>query len=411
MTRLRSASGRGLRLLAAASLASVVALVAAGCSGAPAAPAPSPTPTRLAGVPTAEIEALFQDGAAAMHLPGAFLLLETPDGELTSSYGATQLDGHEAPAADTRIRVGSNTKTWTGTVVLQLVEEGKLKLDDPVSLYRPDVPNGQDITIRMLLDMRSGLYNYTEDAGFAAAMDADPQRVWSPEELIKVGLSRPPYFAPDQGYHYSNTNTALLGVIVEKLTGDSLHDVFQDRIFNPLGMSESLFPVATDANIPRPLSHGYSFGTNFDTLDAPALDAAQLQDFYAGEREPDDHTFDNPSWAYAAGAGISSARDLAIWAKALAGGTLLEPATQAQRTQFQKTSPTAPADAPTYGLALANFANGYLGHTGELPGYNSFAASDPKTGVTLVVWANLAPTGDGKDPATTIARSIIERIG
>jgi D-alanyl-D-alanine carboxypeptidase len=410
MARIRSAHGRGIRLVVATALASVVALVAAGCSEVPANPTPTPLPTELSGISTAEVESLFQDGAAAMHLPGAFLLLDTPDGRFTSSYGTTEIGGEAPPTAESHIRIGSVTKTWTGTVVLQLAEEGKLKLDDPVSLYRPDVPNGQNITIRMLLDMRSGLYNYTEDPGFAAAMDADPQRVWSPEELIEVGLSRPPYFAPDQGYHYSNTNTALLGTIVEKLTGESLHDAFQERIFNPLGMTDSLFPVPTDSDLPRPLSHGYSFGTNLDTLDAPALDAGQLQDFYAGTLQPDDHTFDNPSWAYAAGAGISTANDLAVWAKALANGTLLDPATQAAREQFQKTSPTAPAAAATYGLALGNFG-GYYGHTGELPGYNSFVASNPRTGVTLIVWANLAPTGDGKDPATTIARSIIESVG
>ncbi|MEN2738905.1 serine hydrolase domain-containing protein [Microbacterium sp. X-17] len=407
MTRIRSAHRRGIRLASATVLASVVALVAAGCS---AAAAPAPSPTELSGISTAKVEALFQQGAADLHMPGAFLLLETPDGEFSSSYGATQIGGETPPAAGTHIRVGSNTKTWTGTVILQLAEEGKLKLDDPVSRFRSDVPNGENITIRMLLDMRSGLYNYTEDPGLAAAMDANPQRVWAPAELIKVGLSQPPYFAPDQGYHYSNTNTAILGTIIEQLENKSLHDVFQERLFNPLGMSDTLFPVATDADLPRPLSHGYSFGTNVGTLNAPALDASQLQDFYAGLLAPDDHTFDNPSWAYAAGAGISTAHDLAIWAKALANGTLLDPAYQAQRTQFQKVSPTAPSNAATYGLALANFG-GYYGHTGELPGYNSFVASNPKTGVTLVVWANLAPTGDGKDPATTIARSIIESVG
>jgi D-alanyl-D-alanine carboxypeptidase len=394
------------RLAVVAGLTAAFALAVAGCAAA--TPAASPAHTELAGIPTAEVDGILQDTAAELHLPGAFLLLRTPDGEFTSAYGATVLDGDAAPTADTHVRIGSNTKTWTGTVILQLVGEGLLGLDDPVSAYRPDVPNGASITIRMLLNMRSGLYNYTEDLGIAEAMDADPQRAWDPEELVAVGLAGPPYFAPGEGYHYSNTNTVLLGLIAEQLTGTDLPTLFADRIFTPLGMRDSSYPAADDADLPEPLSHGYSFGTNVDTLDAPALDDAQLQEFFAGTLQPDDHTFDNPSWASAAGAGISTAHDLAIWAEALTDGALLDPELQAQRTAFEPTS--ASAAGAGYGLALADFA-GYQGHTGELPGYNSFVARNPATGVTLVVWANLAPTGDGRDPATTIARRVVDSLG
>ena len=120
------------------------------------------------------------------------------------------------------MRIGSITKSFTGTVVLQLVDEGWLGLDDPISRHLAGVPNGDNITIRQLLNMTSGLYNYSEDRGFNESLDADPGRVWTPEELLAIGLGRQPYFPPGTGFHYSNTNSVLLGKLVEAGDGRSI---------------------------------------------------------------------------------------------------------------------------------------------------------------------------------------------
>jgi D-alanyl-D-alanine carboxypeptidase len=101
------------------------------------------------------------------------------------------------------MRIGSITKTFTGTVVLQLVDEGWLGLEDPISRHLTGVPNGDNITIRQLLNMTSGLYNYSEDLAFNQALDTDPERVWTPEDLFAIGLGRPPYFLPGKGFHCS----------------------------------------------------------------------------------------------------------------------------------------------------------------------------------------------------------------
>src|SRR5207253_2507969 len=103
--------------------------------------------------------------------------------------------------------IGSNTKTFTGTVILQVVDEGNLGLDDPVSEYQPKVPNGENITIRQLLNMSSGLYNYAEDKEFNETLDSEPDKVWTPGEVVEIGFQHQPYFAPGEGFHYSNTNT------------------------------------------------------------------------------------------------------------------------------------------------------------------------------------------------------------
>ena len=158
-------------------------------------------------------------------------------------------------------RIGSITKTFTGTVILQLVDEGKLRLDDPIAKYQPEVPNGANITIRQLLQMTSGLFNYTDDPAWNQALDANRQRVWSPQELVAIALAHPPYFAPGTDFHYSNTNTVLLGLIIEQITGNNVADEFARRIFTPLGMRETVMPPPTMAAIPDPHPRGYLYGT------------------------------------------------------------------------------------------------------------------------------------------------------
>jgi D-alanyl-D-alanine carboxypeptidase len=126
----------------------------------------------------------------------------------------------------------------------------------------------------------------------------------------------------------------------------------------------------------------------------------------AGTLAPGDQTSANPSWGWAAGAGISTANDLATWVEALVGGKLLNASLQARRLASVVPIDPSNSNSASYGWAIAKFGNLY-GHTGELPGYNAFMGHDPVNGVTLVVWANLAPSVDGRDPATTIARELI----
>jgi D-alanyl-D-alanine carboxypeptidase len=99
------------------------------------------------------------------------------------------------------MRIGSITNTFTATAILQLVDRGLIGPDDPVARYRPDVPNGKQVTIRQVMNMTSGLFNTTEDIGLNAARDADPTRTWDPQEVLEIAYAHPPYFAPGQGWH------------------------------------------------------------------------------------------------------------------------------------------------------------------------------------------------------------------
>ncbi|GAA0941220.1 serine hydrolase domain-containing protein [Pseudonocardia zijingensis] len=393
------------RVIAALSAAAV--LVTAACAAPPAPPPPSGASLpAYAETLQPELERLARD----MLVTGLVAQVRSPDlGDWTTAIGTRTFRGTEPVRAEDHIRIGSVTKTWTGTVVLQLVDEGALRLEDPVATYRPDVPNGQNITIEQLLTMRSGLGNYTTSIELSRTMDTAPATVFSPDELIAIGLAMPPQFPPGAGFYYSNTNTALLGRIVEQVTGNPLETEIQGRILNPLGMTGSSFPARTSALLPDPHPQGYTYGTNVETAESNVLSPEKQEAARDGTLAPLDVTNTNPSWAWAAGAGISTTDDLARYVEALVGGGLLSPALQEARlNSIQPIDPAAP-DGPGYGLALARFGPFY-GHTGELPGFNTFAGYDPERRTTVVVWTSLAPSPDGRDPAAEMARTIIGEL-
>ena len=188
--------------------------------------------------------------AKELLIPGVVVVLRTPQGEFTVSYGTTLLGATSPPGADTHFRIASNTKTMTAAVIMLLAQEGKLSLDDPVSKYVPSVPNGDNITIAQLLEMRSGLYNYTNDPIISKTIDTDPAKVWTPAELLAIAFAHPPNFLPGKDYEYNNTNYALLGLVAEKLDGKPLANCFQDRLFGPLGMKDTLLPASTSNTLP-----------------------------------------------------------------------------------------------------------------------------------------------------------------
>lgn len=371
--------------------------------------APDAKRSALRPTDAAAMEGTIERLAKDMLVPGAVVILRTPTGNFTSTYGVTTYRGSVPTSVDQHVRVGSNTKTWTGTVILQLVQEGRLSLSDAVSKYRPDVPNGAHITIEQLLAMRSGLFNYTTTRELNQTLDTQPTKAWTQADLLAMGYKHSPAFAPPGSeFGYSNTNTVLLGLIAEHLEGGKpLAAIMRDRLFAPLGMKNTLFSDSASNAIPAPLSHGYMYGNNVLTMGAPpALPGNMQAAARAGTLAPGDQTYANPSWGWAAGAGISTANDLATWVEALVSGKLLNAGLQARRLASVIPIDPKNSNSAAYGWAIAKFGNLY-GHTGELPGYNSFMGHDPVNGVTLVVWTNLAPSVDGGDPATTIARELI----
>lgn len=351
----------------------------------------------------------FETMAAEMGVPAAAMLLRTPDGEIEVAYGVRGLDDPTPITIGDHIRVGSVTKTWTTTVVLQMIDEKKIALEDPVSKYRPDVPNGDNISIAQLLSMRSGLFNYTTTYELSEQMDNAPQRAWDPEELVAMARPIEPYFAPGEGFFYSNTNTVLLGLIAQAIDGKPLETIFQDRLFTPLGLADTTFPAISSNAMLEPHPRGYMYTDNLLTLFSTAIPADLQLAAKEGTLKPNDQTDANPSWAWAAGSGISNVRDLATFVEAMVEGGLLSP--EMQEVRMSSLQPQAPGmpGAPLYGLGIAQFGSFY-GHTGELPGFNTFMGRDPNADVTLIVWASLAPLPDGRGPAATLARGVIGEL-
>jgi len=341
-----------------------------------------------------------------LSITGAAVLVRSPElGDWSTTIGTRTWHGTDPVTPADHIRIGSNTKPMTGTVILQLVDEGKIGLEDPVSKYRPDVPNGDNITITQLLNMRSGLGNYTVDPALNEQQDNNPGRAWTQDELLAMAFAQPVKFPPGEGYFYSNTNTVLLGQIIEQITGMPVAQAFQTRIFDPSGMTNSSFPDITDASVPEPHPTFYTYGTNVGTIDSNVLSPEVQAGALAGTLQPSDTTGLNPSWAWTAGAAISTAEDLAVFAKALAGGGLISPDLQAQRmASFIPVNPDKPG-GPAYGWALAKVGPGY-GHTGELPGSNSFMYYDPDRDITVITWASTAPAPNGDPPAVRLGEAV-----
>ncbi len=264
-------------------------------------------------------------------------------------------------SADGLFRIGSVTKTFVSTVVLQLVAEGRLGLDDPVESLLPGaVPNSRNITLRQLLNHTSGLFNYTEDPSFSFEEDSGALQRWldagrwtryTPQQLIALANTHPPYFAPGQGWHYSNTNYVLVGQIVERVTGHSWGQEVDRRIIRRLGLTRTSMPVHS-TTIPGPHAHGY----------------------YNLPTGPADTTELDPSMADAAGAGISTTADLSTFVTALIGGRLLPRPLLAEMMTVTPQSGEA-----EYGLGLQRThtpCGPVWGHAGGIPGYNTFMYTD-----------------------------------
>ena len=372
MPTTRSATGRSVAL----ALAAWVVLLAAACGSldtrsssrlpAPAVAAPAAfAHPAYASALRPKLQQIFTDTLT----PGAVVLVRSPElGDWTATFGTRALGSADPVTLADHVRIGSNTKTWTGTVILQLVQEGKLTLDDPVSKFRPDVPNGQHLTITELLNMRSGLYNYTESLELNQTLDTNPTKAWTPDELLGIAYKNPPYFPPGQGFHYSNTNSVLLGLIIEKLTGNPVEQEFHRRIFTPLGLRNTRFPPRTSNALPAPYPNGYQFGTNVETMATQVLPPDQQAAARAGILKPLDATHDNPSWGWTAGAGISTAEDLARYAQALVGGGLLNDAMQHSAW---------PASAPS--IPLIRRARAMAWRSPSSARYSATRASSPAT--------------------------------
>ncbi|MFJ9790876.1 serine hydrolase domain-containing protein [Streptomyces globosus] len=371
-------------------------LVAVPLGGAPAHALEAGGPTRVAAPARDDGDVVRITPAVARQLddavrkvmvdarvPGVMVAVSAPGkGEYIRTFGVA--DKATGAPMDTGLymRIGSETKTFTVTGLLRLVDDGKVGLDDPIGKYVAGVPNGDRITLRQLAGMRSGLFNYSEDEGFFKALTSDPQRPFTPQQLLAYSFKHPVLFEPGAKFDYCNTNLILLGLVIEKVSGRGLGDFLADEVVKPAGLKRTALPPG--AAWPTPHAQGYTD----QTASGKVEDTADW----------------NPSWGWAAGAMYSDLADLRKWARVVATGTLLEPETQKERLEVD---PALPGTG--YGLGIF-LDHGWVGHNGSLPGYQSLTLYLPEAQATLVVLLNTDISAEGEEPSTLFGQAITKIV-
>ena len=333
-------------------------IIFAGCSG----DADNPENQNL----SEALTRMLNDVVTEYQAPGACVAIKFQDGSVVScAAGYADTVSRALLTPGHLFRIGSASKTITATAVLILYQQNLLSLDDSVETFLPGlIPvYGNRITVRMLLNHTSGLKDYVscpyEDSYFFYVLIDQPTRSWKPEELVQIsvecGLADP----PGQSFLYSNTNYILLGMIIERVSGQTYEDYVQTHIFHPLGLENTTAPVQD--GFPGSFAHGY-FEKNSDDL------------LY-------DYSIQSPTAVWAAGDIISTPADCLIWVEALAGGRLLTQ--DAFEQQFQLVD--MEEEGAGYGLGVL-VAGDDVGHNGTVLGYQTQMFTT--RGVPIVVYTN-----------------------
>jgi D-alanyl-D-alanine carboxypeptidase len=370
------------RALTLGALAALVAApaVAADPSAAPmSSPSGNWTGTALTTTPMSAADAAVIDGFAngsmtdTPDLPGMWIGVWDPEkGFYSQAYGEAVMGGEKA-TLDQHGRIGSVTKTFTTTAILQQVAAGTLTLESTIGEVLPDLatryPAIADITVEQLAGMTSGIPDYGNTGVVINQVVADPHRVFTADELIDAAMTLP-LAAPGTG-GYSTTNTIILGQMLEKLTGKPVEQVVTELAAS-VGMTQSALQAPDQVAMPDPASHGYVESDAIATLLGLPL---------KGGTDVSDWTV---SWGQAGGGMYSTIADLGTWAATGLGTSLLPAELGAKRL----VSHPIPEVKDGYGLGLEDFGKGWIGHSGQLIGWESIVLYNPETGGAFVAIVN-----------------------
>jgi D-alanyl-D-alanine carboxypeptidase len=373
-------------LLAAALIAPAAAFAACGDSDHAATPAALKAPT---------LASQMQEVVAAGS-PGVITLVNDGHGVKLHAAGVADTASGRPLRGSDRFRAGSNTKTFVSTVALQLVAEHKLSLGDTVEDWLPGIlPYGDKVDLRQLLNMTAGIPDYVPDLEAEMVEDTNSlTRTYSPRELVARVADEKPDFAPDTSWHYSSTGYILAGMIIERATGHKLGDELEQRIFEPLHLRHTSFPLNTSA-------FGGRHANGYGEVDG------ELQDVSA---------FNN-SAAWAVGGIVTTASDMAHYWRALLGGELLAPA---QLKAMKTTVPVGNGYPGTYGLGIMRWTQfdeecGVVwGNGGDLPGFSSefFNSEDGRVQAGVIVNVNPIPKAVSGEPlGQTKAAVVADALG
>ncbi|SDL63264.1 D-alanyl-D-alanine carboxypeptidase [Maridesulfovibrio ferrireducens] len=329
-----------------------------------------------------ELETVFKGAVQELHIPGGVMFIRSPTGERwTFSAGVRTISrgGPLVPmTSKLKFRIGSITKTFVASVMLMLVQEGIVSLDTIVRDVLPGVIEGDDkITIRQLLQMRSGLGNFSTNKLFLKKFRKQPWKSWSPAELLsfspekKSRLVSNVSFDSSYSFEYSNSNYVVLGLIIEKLTKDKIENQIYRRILKPLKLKNTSFPTRSSS-----LSEPYAKGYDFNPVTGEVTNLSQRI---------------NPSWAWCSGNGVSTAQDIMKWLVAYLSGFKIDDSLLSEQ---MKLIPTG-FSGVSYGLGVMS-KHGAIGHNGNYAGiYTSIACRFRD--YDFVILTNGQSTGGGSN--------------
>ena len=388
--------GSFLSRSAAVSLAAVIGASAFGLHSPnvavadPSTPGASETPSPVAtgSASSTEKEQVLSAAQSLVDggFPAALTAVRDKDGNtIGAAAGVGNLETSEAPPLDGEVRIGSNTKTFVAVVIMQLVQEGKITLDEPIETYLPSLLHGEGIdgtkiTVRQLLQHTSGLPEYTDTVPGETDIFQIRDNYYSTRDLLDVALSKPAAFEPGSQFKYTNTNYIVLSLLVEKVTHRPLAEQITQRIIEPLGLTHTYYPGPGEEDIRGTHPHGYHRNTPTENWQ--------------------DITHMDPAWAGGAGAMISTPSELGTFLQATLNGTLL---TQDSIAEMKKTVDTG---RPNRGYGLGIFSmplscGTAWGHTGGIHGYMTQNMVGPDG--TTVTTASTALLQAIVDPSDTTA--------
>ncbi|HEY2162538.1 MAG TPA: serine hydrolase domain-containing protein, partial [Gemmatimonadaceae bacterium] len=313
-------------------------------------------------VVTTRVDSLAAEFLARTHTPAiSVAVLRGSDTLVMKGYGDASVELHRPATASTVYRVGSITKQFTAAAIMRLAERGKLSIDDPISKYLPDVPtHGRTITIRRLLNHTSGIHNYTAEPAWRPTW----AQQLSPRQIVAFVDHDSLDFKPGDKWSYSNTNFVLLGMIIEKVTGESYANYLEHDLFKPLGLTQTSYCPSRPSD--PTFADGYSIGSG-------AAKPAEFLDM---------------THPHGAGAICSTVRDLVKWQRALQGGRVVNAKSYALMTTPDTLNDGKPL---TYGFGLATGRLGthrQIGHNGGINGFTTASFYYPDDSVNVVVFSN-----------------------
>ena len=343
----------------------VAAAIALGAAGGAASAAPS----------KGEAESLKSraQGLVEAGYPAALAAVSDSKGESAGvAVGKGSLETGQAPPMDGEVRIGSNTKTFVAVVVMQLVQEGKVGLDEPIETYLPGLIKGEGIdgskiTVRQLLQHTSGLPDFDETLFGTTDVFQYRYHYVTPRDVLDSALSKPAQFEPGTQWKYTNTNYIVQGMLVERVSQRPVGEQIDERIVKKLGLSHTYFPAPGEEKIRGTHPQGYHLN---------------------GEGKLEDITEMDPTWGWAAGAMVSTPSELNTFFQAVFDGRLL---TQASIQEMKKGVDIG-SGGRVYGLGLIgtplSCGGTSWGHGGDIAGYHTRGGVGPDgTAVTVAVTA------------------------